>query len=441
MFDFLTNRFSSLFNSLVGSSKLTESNVGDVIVKIQESLLEADVQQQLVSDFIARVKKEALGEKVLKSLKPGEQFIKVVYEQLVMFLTGSAKQLELPRQGIVVVMGLQGSGKTTTLAKLAHHTIATSRKRQPKILLASVDFYRPAAIDQLEVLASQVGCGFYRSSQKNVSDAVVDIIQHKKNGGYDLLFLDTAGRLQVDDSMMEELKHVIAKLTSPIKLLVLDAMTGQQSLSVAKKFNEAVGFDGAVLSKMDSDTRGGAAFSFGYTLNKPIWFVGTGEHLNELEQFKPDRMATRILGMGDLQTLLEKAERDIEQADQAVLEKSLRSGKFTLQDFERQMSMMDKLGSLSSMVKYLPGMGGLGKLSPEMIEQGEHEMKKFKAIIRSMTPGERQNHGLINDSRKTRIARGAGVQVKDIGLLLKRFEESRQFVKLLSNGNMRRFFR
>jgi signal recognition particle subunit SRP54 len=291
-----------------------------------------------------------------------------------------------------------------------------------------VDFYRPAAIDQLEILAKQVDVSFYRAQSTDPVLAAKEIISFGKNNKYDVVLLDTAGRLHIDNTMLQELQEIDALLRPSYKMLVLDAMTGQESLSVAKAFEDTIGFHGAALTKMDSDTRGGAAFAFRFVLKKPIVFVGEGEKVTDLNNFHPDRATERMLGMGDIRTLIERAEEKISAAEQAKAEQAFRSGAFTLQDFADQMAMMNKIGSLSQLLKYMPGIGA--KISPEMIQRGEVELVKFRAIIGSMTPKERLNASLVNNSRMQRVAKGAGVAIDDVARLLKRFEEAKQYVKL-----------
>jgi len=431
MFDFLADKFSSVFTRLTGQHKLSEGNIQEAVDKIQEALLEADVPYSVVQEFIAGVKTEAMGQKVLSSLKPGEQFIKVVHDRLVSFL-GQEKQVALQGQkGVVMVMGLQGSGKTTSLGKLARHLHKQAKKDNLKpinILLASVDFYRPAAIDQLEILAKQVGVPFYRSTQTDAVKAADDIYTYYKNNHFDLLLLDTAGRLHIDSAMLEQLREIDLRLKPAHKLLVLDAMTGQESLRVAKAFEQGVGFEGALLTKMDSEARAGAAVAFRYVLKKPIWFVGVGEKIDDLELFHADRAAQRLLGMGDLESLLERANEKVKEHEQEAAYKAFMSGNFTLQDFANQLSMMTKIGSLAQLTKLMPGMGA--KMTPDQIEKGEVELKRFRAILSSMTPKERLMPAVLNGMRKQRIAKGAGVQVVDINALLARFEQSQQFAKL-----------
>lgn len=443
MFDFLSEKFSTIFSSLVGTSKLSEDNIEEAIVKVQDSLLESDVPYDIVQQFIAQVKEEAIGQKVVKSLNPADQFIKIIYDRLVNFLSVADKQTQfsLPSCATLLVMGLQGSGKTTSIAKLVYFLKKKGLKKN--ILVASVDFYRPAAIDQLGILAKQVGVDFYRAQSTDPIEAAREIQRRFNDGSYDLLMLDTAGRLHVDGQMLQELKDLDAIIQPSKKILVLDAMTGQESLNVAKAFEQAVGFDGALLTKTDSDTRAGASFAFAYALKKPILFVGTGEKVDELAQFYPDRAAKRILGMGDIDTLLERANEQIKQEEQDAAAKAFMSGEFSLDDFARQMDMMKRIGSLGSILKFLPGMSGMaGQLSKEKIAQGEQEMKRFRVIINSMTADERRFPSTIDKSRTARIAKGAGVTQADVRALLEKFEQSKQFVKLLKkNKSFGNFFK
>ena len=437
MFDFLSEKFSTIFSRITGQAHLNEHNINEALGKVEESLLEADVPYAVVKTFIEEIKQEAIGKKVLSSLKPGDQLIKIVHEKLKVFLGSqqAAGDFSFQIPSVAMVMGLQGSGKTTSIAKLAHYTQKQAKKRGKtrRILVASVDFYRPAAIDQLEILARQVGVDFYRAQNTNPCRAAEEIHAYYKQQGYELLLLDTAGRLHVDSEMLEELLAIDAKLQPKYKILVLDAMTGQESLTVAQAFDQAIGFHWSVLSKMDSEARGGSAFAFRYVLKKPVLFTGVGEKIDDLEQFHPDRMAGRILGMGDVLSLLERAEERVNLEDQESLVKSISRGSMTLQDFADQISMVNKIGSLGSVVKYMPGVGG--QLSPQAIEQGERQLKQFKAIISSMTMKERLNPRILNGERKKRIAGGAGVTLSDINILLERFEQSQQYVKLFKKMN------
>lgn len=432
MFDFLSQKFSSLFSHLSEASAITESNIEETLGAVEAGLLEADVPYGVVQQFIASVKNEVVGQKIIAKLKPAEQLMRVVQDKLIEFLGGEDNAFSFSFPATIMVMGLQGSGKTTTIGKLAYKIKKDAEKAGSvkKILLGSIDYYRPAAIDQLEVLAKQVGVTFYRAQNTDPVLAAKEISAFAQNNGYDIILLDTAGRLHIDNTMLQELQEVDALLRPTHKFLVLDAMTGQESLSIAKAFDDIIGFKGAILTKMDSDTRGGAAFAFRYVLKKPILFVGEGEKVTDLNAFYPDRAAERILGMGDIRGLLERAEEKIAAAEQEKAEKAFKSGTFSLQDFADQMAMMNQLGSLSQLLKYMPGMGM--KVSPEMIQRGEVELVKFRAIISSMTPKERLNATVLNNSRMSRVAGGAGVRLEDVASLLKRFEEAKQYVKLLN---------
>lgn len=443
MFKFLTNKFSNIFSSLTGKNKLSEQNIDQVLGQVKDSLLEADVPYEVVDQLVAEVKTEVMGQKVLSGLNPGEQFIKIFHERLKNFLGGSASFTSFQIPSVVMVMGLQGSGKTTTIAKLAKFTkeLAAKKGKNRKILLGSIDFYRPAAVDQLEILSKQVGVDFYRSSETDPVAAANDIYSNWQQGGYDYLFLDTAGRMHVDSDMLQELVEVNSSLNPKYKLLILDSMTGQESLKVAQAFDQSVGFNGAILTKMDSDTLGGASLAFRYVLKKPIYFVGSGEKIADLEQFHPDRIATRLLGMGDLQTLMEKAQSKIKSSDQEQSMAAFKKGRITLDDFAQQLGMVSKMGSLSKVMQYMPGMGN-ANISPEKLEQGDQELKKFRVIISSMTRKERLVPKILDASRKDRIANGAGVKVQDVNYLLQRFEQSAQFVKLLKKqGRFQNMFK
>lgn len=433
MFDFLSQKFSSLFSSFEKTKKITEKEVTFVIEQVKEALLEADVPYDVVQAFTQSFADEAVGEKIMASRKPSEQLLKMVHDKIVSFLGSKTVSFDLSFPSIVMVMGLQGSGKTTTIGKFAYKVKkdAEKHKKQRKILVGSVDFYRPAAIDQLESLAKKVQVSFYRAQNTDPVAAAHEIAAYATNNAYDVLLLDTAGRLHVDTTMLQELKNIDRSISPTHKLLVLDAMTGQESLAVAQAFEQAVGFQAAVLTKMDSDTRGGAAFAFRYALKKPIAFIGEGEKMSDLASFHPDRAAERMLGMGDMTTLMELLDEKMTKEEQQKKEKSLSSGAFTLQDFADQMDMMNKLGSMSQVMKYMPG--GMGfQMSPDVMQKGEVELKAFRAILSSMTQKERLNPHILTVSRKKLIAVGAGTDVKKIDALLKRFEEAKQYVKLFS---------
>lgn len=441
MFDFLTEKFSNVFSSIMGKSRLTEQNLSVVLEQVKETLLEADVPFDTVESFIKTVQSEVVGQKVVHSLKPAEQFVKIVHDRMVSFLGGQSTQESFTFQipSVILLMGLQGSGKTTTVGKLAWFmkNQAEKRGKSRKILCASVDFYRPAAIDQLQIVATQAGADFYRSSKHDPIAATHDIYAYFKQHNYEYLLFDTAGRLQVDDVMMQELVSIKKILQPKYNFIVLDAMTGQESLAIAQTYEQQVGFDAAILSKMDSDARAGVAFAFRYVLKKPIVFMGVGEKIDQFELFRPERIVNRMLGMGDVLTLVENAQEKIKQSEQEAIARSIMSGDITLDDFSKQLSMVSKLGSVSSILKFMPGMGQL-KISEQEAARGEVELKKFRAVLNSMTAKERLKPDILNNSRKQRIAKGAGVDGAVINLLLQRFEQSKQFVKLLKKN---RFFK
>ncbi|MDP3889313.1 MAG: signal recognition particle protein [bacterium] len=444
MFDFLSGKLSSVFSKISGRSGITQSDIESVLEQVHNALLEADVPYDLVQTFVHSIKEQVVGQKVVAALKPDQQFLKVVHDTMLDFLGGKKSvpfSFQLP--AVVMVLGLQGSGKTTTVAKMVHlvQKQAQQRGKKRSILMASVDFYRPAAIEQLEVLSKQVDASFYRAKSQDPVAAAREMYAYSKNNGFELLFLDTAGRLHIDNDMLQELRDIDIALKPRYKLLVLDAMTGQESLAVARAFDQGVGFDSAILTKMDSDTRGGAAFSFRYTLKKPILFVGEGEKIEDLSQFHPERAVSRILGMGDLQTLLEQAQDKIKQSEQVSLQQSMTTGRLTLVEFAQQMDMIQRMGSLSKVMKYMPGAGG-NSLSDHDIQQGEADLKRFRAIINSMTPKERLQPAILDGSRKKRVANGAGVNVSEVNTLLNRFEQAQQYVKLLKrSGPFGRLFR
>jgi signal recognition particle subunit SRP54 len=442
MFNFLSEKFSGVLGWLKNKGRLTEENIQEALDQVRNALLDADVPNDIIDAFLNQIKEGIVGHKIQASLNPGQMLIKIVHEKLLAFLGGTASTAQVSFQipSVILVMGLQGSGKTTTIAKVANwvNKEAAKRGKKRRILLASVDFYRPAAVEQLKILATQIGVSFYAASSTNPVSAAKEIQDYFKKNQYEFLFLDTAGRFHVDDEMMHELVEINKAIAPKYKFLVLDAMTGQESLKVAKSFNDAVPFDFAILSKMDSDARGGAAFAFRYAMKKPIAFVGSGEKIDDLEAFIPERMATRILGMGDILTLIEKASESIEENEQDGMVKRFSEGSFSLKDFAEQLEMIDKMGSLNKITRYLPGMNNI---SQEDMERGQSEMKFFKAIISSMTEKERLMPNILDGSRKQRVAKGAGVKVQDINQLLQRFEQSKQFVKMFKKmGKFRKFF-
>ena len=425
MFDLLSSKLEATFKRLRSRGKLTESDIDEALIDIRVALLEADVNLEVVQTFCADVKKKAIGMKVLKSLNPGQMVIKFVHEQLQTAM-GQYVPLNLRFAPPVIIMlvGLQGSGKTTSCAKLAHH-FSNDLKRNP--LLVSVDVYRPAAIEQLRILAKKIDVDFYESNneQKPV-DIASSAVAHAKLSGLDTVIIDTAGRLQIDQNLMRELVDIVKAIEPHEILLVADAMTGQEAVKVANGFNSRLDIDGLILSKLDGDARGGAALSMHAATGKPIKFIGVGEKIDALEPFHPDRLASRILGMGDVLTLIEKASREVNIEEATKLQKKLKKNQFTFEDFYSQMQMIKKMGSISSLVKMIPGAAQAMKGIDE--DAGEKEMKRVEALILSMTPQERKNPSLIDGSRRKRIAKGSGNTVEDLNRLLQQFSSMQKMM-------------
>ncbi len=428
MFDTLSDKLDSVFKKLRGHGRLTEQHIQATMREIRLVLLEADVNFRVVKDFIARVGERALGQDVLKSLTPAQQVIKVVREELAALMgEGEDNGLDLAAKPPVPLMvcGLQGAGKTTSCGKLALKL--RREKRNP--LLVPADVYRPAAIEQLKTLGRQINVEVFDSQAgQDPVDICNRAMDYAKLNGFDTIILDTAGRLHIDTELMGELKRIVANISPQEILFVADAMTGQDAVTVAASFDEQLPLTGVVLTKLDGDARGGAALSIRAVTGKPIKLVGMGEKLDALEQFHPDRMAQRILGMGDVLSLIEKAQSAVEAEDAAAMEQKLRKDGFTLETFLEQMQMIKKMGSIDSLLKMIPGVGKAMKQTQGM-QLPENELKKIEAIIRSMTPQERLNHKILNGSRRLRIAKGSGTRVQDVNQLLKRFTEAQKMMK------------
>lgn len=430
MLDNLGSRFQEIFKKVRGHGKLSESNIKDALKEVKMSLLEADVNYKVVKDFTAKIQEKAIGADVLKGINPGQQFIKIVNDELVELLGGTNARLTKGVRNPTVLMlaGLQGAGKTTFAAKLGNYL----KKQGEKVLMVGADVYRPAAIKQLQVLGEQTGIEVY--SEENHQDAVGICergLAKAKELGSTYMIIDTAGRLHIDEKLMDELKE-IKRLTRPQEiLLVVDAMIGQDAVNLAESFNNVLNIDGVVLTKLDGDTRGGAALSIKAVVGKPIKFVGVGEKIDDIELFHPERLVSRILGMGDVVSLVEKAQSAIDEEDAKSLEEKIRTQKFDLDDFLKQLQNIKKLGSLGSILKMIPGMGQIGDLAP-----AEKEMKKVEAIIQSMTKEERKKPEILKASRKQRIAKGSGTEVADINRLLKQFEQMKAMMKMFSGGKM-----
>ena len=439
-FESLTEKLQNVFKKLRSKGRLTEADVKASLKEVKMALLEADVSFKVVKQFVNAVQEQAIGQDVMNGLNPGQMVIKIVNEELVKLMGSETTELKLkPGNEVTVIMmvGLQGAGKTTTTAKIAGKLKAKGRRP----LLAACDVYRPAAIKQLELGGEKQGVEVFSMGDKqnpvNIAKAAVE---HARSHDQNVVILDTAGRLHIDEDMMQELISIKEAVQVDQTLLVVDAMTGQDAVNVAELFNNKVGIDGVVLTKMDGDTRGGAALSIKATCGKPILFVGMGEKLSDLEQFYPDRMASRILGMGDVMSLIEKAQANLDETKAKEMEKKLRKAQFGFDDYLESMNQMKKMGGISSVLWMIPGLGGKMKDLEGMID--EKDMARKEAIIYSMTPAERSNPDLLNPSRKARIARGAGVDMAEVNRFVKQFEQTRKMMKQipgLAKGKKGRF--
>ncbi|MBT4793237.1 MAG: signal recognition particle protein [Halobacteriovoraceae bacterium] len=419
MFDNLSDKFSDAFKNVTGKGKISESNIEETLKQVRTALLEADVNFKVVKEFVAKVKEQALGEKVLRGVNPGEQFTKIMHDELSSLMGGEHEELKLDRPlNTILIVGLNGAGKTTFSGKMA---LYLKGKKKKEVYLIPADNFRPAAKDQLIKHANNMQIDYFDSDLSMTPKDIVSAgMEEAKKLGKNVVIVDTAGRLQVDDELMGQLVDVKNALKDPEVLLVADAMTGQEAVNVAKVFHEKIGLTGAVLSKMDSDARGGAALSIKYVTGIPIRFISVGEKMKELEPFHPDRLAKRILDMGDVVSLVEKAQEVIDEKEAERMMKRLEKQQFTIADFVKQMDQISKLGSMSSIMKMIPGMGGMlrqvGDLSP-----AEGEMKKMRILIDSMTQKERDNHKLLNESRIDRIAKGSGTTGKDVRDFIQKF--------------------
>jgi signal recognition particle subunit SRP54 len=433
MFDNLNDRLEGIFKKLKGHGKLTEKNVKESLKEVRIALLEADVHYRVAKQLIADIRDRSLGQEVMTSLTPGQQVVKIVNDELTELMGSQHEDLNLggPKPASVMLVGLQGAGKTTTAGKIA--LFLSKKGRKPYLVPA--DVYRPAAIDQLQKLGAQLSVPVFPST--NTMDPV-QICREARTAahqaGCDTLLLDTAGRLHIDENLMAELKSIRDTVTPSDILLVADAMTGQDAVNIAKSFNDILDIGGVVLSKMDGDARGGAAISIKSITGKPIKFVGVGEKLTDLEPFHPERMASKILGMGDVLSLIEKAQSMVDEKDAANLEKKLRKNEFTLGDFRDQMVQIRKMGSLTDLLGMIPG---LGKKQLKNLNVDDREFTKIEAIINSMTPQERRKHAIINGSRRKRIAKGSGTLVQDVNKLLKNYTQVMKMMKKINKGGMR----
>ena len=444
-FEGLSDKLQGVFKKLKGKGKITESDVNDAMREVKMALLEADVNFKVVKNFVATVKEKCLGSEVLESLTPAQQVIKIVNEELIALMGGTNSKLTYSPKGFTVLLlaGLQGTGKTTTAGKLG----AYLKKNGKKPMLAACDVYRPAAIDQLEVVGERVGVPVYTDrNEKRPEKIAADAAKEAEYKGYDVLIVDTSGRLHIDQELMDELVRVKDAVKPHEILLVVDALTGQDAVTAAEGFNNALGIDGIIMTKLDGDSRGGAALSVKAVTGKPIKFIGMGEKFDALEPFHPERMASRILGMGDMLSLIEKAQEQYDEKEAEALEKKIKKNQFTLDDFLQQMGQIKKMGGMRSVIGMLPGMGGQ-RVSDEDIEKSEKEFVRMEAIISSMTMEERENPKILNASRRKRISAGSGQPVSQINALIKRYEEACKVMKQFTRSpkhmgkKMRRGFR
>ena len=429
LFSNLGERLNHIFSKMTKHGKLTSLEIKEAMREIRVALLEADVNYVVAKDFINKVSELALGEDILKSLTPTQQVIKIVRDQLTELMGGENQKLNVsPKPPTIIMMcGLKGSGKTTLCGKLA----LKLKKEGKKPILVACDIYRPAAIDQLKVLGKSIQIEVFERGTNNPVKTCKEAIDYANKFALDTLIIDTAGRLQIDEKLMDELKDIKKAINPTEILLVIDAMIGQEAVSVSKAFNDALDVSGVVLTKIDGDTRGGAALSIRSVIGKPIKFVGVGEKLTDLEPFYPDRMASRILGMGDVLTLIDKAQEAVDEKTAKEMERKFRENSFDLNDYIEQVNSLKKMGGLKSVLSMMPGIGGKMKQLENMID--EKALEKNKAIIQSMTAKERQNPDIINGSRRQRIAKGAGVQVSDVNNLLKQFNQSKELMKMMKN--------
>ena len=432
MFESLGDRLQTVMSKIKGYGKITEENISEMTREIRLALLEADVNYKVVKEFVNNVKEKALGEEVQKSLKPGDVFVKIVKDELTELLGGEKKDLNLSgNPALLMLVGLQGSGKSTTIGKIAN---LLRKKHAKKPLLVACDVYRPAAIDQLKQIGKQLNIEVYEEGKKDPVEIVNNAIKYAKDNKYDYVLIDTAGRLHIDEPLMEELNNIKDSVKPHEILLVIDSMMGQDAINVIEGFNNSLPLTGVVLTKLDGDTRGGVALSVRHLTNVPIKFIGVSEKMDGLDYFDPERMAGRILGMGDIISLVEKAQESIDEKEAEKTAKRMQQGKFDLEDFLSTMKQIKRLGPLENLLKLLPGASKLGlnnvKIDPK-------DMAHVEAIVLSMTPKERRNPDIIKASRKTRIAKGCGLSVQEVNKLLTQFEQMKKMMKQMSNGNMK----
>ncbi len=435
-FEGLSEKLQGVFKGLKGKGTLSEADINNAIRQIKLALLEADVNFKVVKEFVATIKEKALGEEVIKSVTPGQQIIKIVNDELAALMGGAGSKLTYSPRGFTVYMmvGLQGTGKTTTCGKLANYL----KKEGKKPMLCACDVYRPAAIDQLEVVGSSIDVPVYvNRDSKKPEKIAMEAVRQAEIKGYDVLIVDTAGRLQIDEELMEELVRIKKEIKPHEILLVLDALTGQDAVNAAEGFNDKLGVDGIIMTKLDGDARGGAALSAKKVTGKPIKFIGTGEKFDALEPFHPERMASRILGMGDIVSLVEKAQDAIDEEKAAKLEERIRKNAFTLEDFLDQMGQIKNMGGIGGMLDMMPGISAKQKQEVDM-EKAEKEFVQMEAIILSMTKQERDNPSILNSSRRKRIAAGSGQTVAKVNSLIKRYEDTKKMMKRFTGGKFKR---
>ena len=431
MFENLSERLERSFKLLKGEGKITEINVAETLKDVRRALLDADVNFKVAKQFTDTVKQKALGKNVLTSVKPGQLMVKIVHDELTQLMGGQAGELKLSsRPAVILMAGLNGAGKTTLSGKLA---LLLKNKKSRKPLLVACDVYRPAAIDQLQVLGEQIGVEVYvNREEKDPVKIALEGVHEAKAKGYDTVIVDTAGRLAVDEELMNEIAAIKAAVQPDDTLFVVDAMTGQDAVNTAKEFNDRLDFEGVVLTKLDGDTRGGAALSIRNVVDKPILFVGTGEKMEALDVFHPERMADRILGMGDIVSLVEKAQEQFDEQEALKLQRKIRKNQFDFNDFLNQIQQIKKMGNLKDLASMIPGVGKALK----DVDIDDDAFKGIEAIILSMTPAERHRPEILNQSRKLRIAKGSGTSLQEVNRLVKQFEQTRKMMKLVSGNNM-----
>lgn len=432
MFENLSDRLERSFKILKGEGKITEINVAETLKDVRRALLDADVNFKVAKSFTDTVKEKALGMNVLTAVKPGQLMVKIVHDELAQLMGGEAVELKLEgRPAIVLMSGLQGSGKTTFSGKLAN---LLKNKQHKNPFLVACDVYRPAAIDQLKVVGEQVGVPVYtEEGNKNVNEIALNAIREAKAKSYDVVIIDTAGRLAVDEQMMDEISSLKNAVNADETLFVVDSMTGQDAVNTAKEFNDRLNFDGVILTKLDGDTRGGAALSIRTVVDKPIKFIGTGEKMEALDVFHPDRMADRILGMGDVVSLVERAQEQFDEEEAKRLQKKIQKNKFDFNDFLKQIEQIKKMGNLKDLASMIPGVGKAIK----DVDIDDSAFNGIEAIIKSMTPYERTNPEVLNQSRRLRIAKGSGTNIQEVNRLIKQFDQTRKMMKMVTGNQMK----